>query len=402
MQQDTTTKIKLVQIFLNRSGGTLKSSVKLAESFSEDIELKAFVSNHANSEILKDRHFYTKVNTGTGKIGNIINTLNPFNYYRILREIKAFSPDVIHFPIEHAWDFVFLLALKKFPIVQTIHDPVRHLGEENLIYDFLRHLALQRANRIVVLSKQFKNYFEKFGIRSDCVDVIPHGSFLFDRDISEPPLKNKILFSGRINKYKGLATLLRAFSIVQKTNPNSSLTIAGNGDVEPYRDLLNSSKNVRLINRYITEDELRTLHSECDFVVVPYIEASQSGVIALAAANGRAVISSDVGGLGEQVVDGKTGFLVQKNNPLILAKKIKTLLGDNNMVMEMGRNASRYFNENYGWESISQKNIETYTRAIETHQNLAYKKRSSILVSAIKYLFVEKFNKLKNSYNSSI
>jgi glycosyltransferase involved in cell wall biosynthesis len=143
-----------------------------------------------------------------------------------------------------------------------------------------------------------------------------------------------------------------------------------------------------LINRYLTEEELKNLHSDCDFVVVPYIEASQSGVIALAAANGRAVISSNIGGLIEQVVDGKTGFLVEKSNPEVLADKMDVLLNDNNLVLEMGRNASRYYNENYSWEVIAQKNIQTYTKAIQTYQ---YKNRFMLLKSAIKNLLKEKY-----------
>lgn len=382
--------MKVVQIFLNRLGGTLKCSVKLAESFPGGIELKAFVSKNADADVLKDNSFYTKVNTGAGKISNVMNTLNPLNYHRILKEIKLFKPDVIHFPIEHAWNFFFLLALENYPIVQTIHDPVRHPGEENFVYDYLRHLSIQRADRIVVLSNQFKESFEKFGINQEQVEVIPHGSFSFDDKISEPPLKKKILFSGRINKYKGLDVLLKAFLIIQTSNSGASLTIAGKGDVEPYKELLVKIKNITLINKYLSEEELEKLHSECDFVVVPYIEASQSGVIALAAANGRAVISSNIGGLTEQVVDGKTGYLVEKGNPEILAEKMSILLNNNDLVLDMGRNARQYYSENYSWEVIAQKNIQAYAISIRAFRNKKHKSRLLILKSALKNLLKEK------------
>lgn len=382
--------MKVAQIFLNRFGGTLKYSVKLAESFPKGIELKAFVSNDADSDILKDNSFYKKVSTGSGKIGNIINTLNPVNYHTILRDIRLFNPDIVHFPVEHAWNLVFLIALTNYPIVQTIHDPTRHAGEECLIADYLRHLAIQRADKIVVLSSQFKSSFEKFGISQETVDIIPHGSFCFDHAISEPPLKKQILFSGRIIKYKGLDVLLKAFLEVHKSNVDASLIIAGKGDIEPYRELLSRSKNIKLINKYVTEDELKTLHSECDFVVVPYTEASQSGVVALAAANGRAVVSTRVGGLTEQVVDCETGFLVEKNNSHALAEKITMLLNNNSLVLEMGRNARQYYKENYSWELIAKKHIHTYSAAMQIFQSKKHESRFLIFKSAMKSLFNEK------------
>ncbi|KMQ51548.1 glycosyl transferase, group 1 family protein [Chitinispirillum alkaliphilum] len=393
VKKEDVCKIKVALIFLNRSGGTLKCSVLLAESLSEMAELKAFVSSDADCDILKNRACFTKVTTGTGRANNFLNTINPLNYYRIIQKIKSFDPDVIHFPIEHVWNSVLFLALKKYPVVQTIHDPVRHSGEGNLFYDYLRHLAIQRADRIIVLSKQFERSFERFGIKSDDIDVIPHGSFAFDREISEPPLKRQVLFAGRINKYKGLDVLLKAFAIMQHSIPGASLIIAGKGDVEPYRHLLDKVNNVTLINRYVTEEELRELHSDCDFVVVPYIDASQSGVIAVAAANGRAVISSDVGGLSEQIVDGKTGFLVEKSNPQILADKIMTLLNNDNLILTMGKNARQFFREKYCWEVISRRTKETCTKSIENHRANSRKNRLILLLSAGKNLVVEKLSK---------
>lgn len=387
---------KVVLIFLNRDGGTLKCASRLADAFPENTELKIFVSNQANPDLLPNKRPYVNVNTGSNKLSNIFCSLNPLGYSKLLKETKNFNPDIIHFPIEHAWNFIFLLALKKYPIVQTIHDPVRHMGEENFFYDYLRHLAINRADRIIVLSNQFKKSFEAYGVGENYVDVIPHGSFSFSEKFTDPPLNKKILFAGRINKYKGVDILLKAFPIVLEKHPDAQLIIAGNGDLSNCENLIKNTRNLTIINRYLSEQELQDLHDNCDFVVAPYLQASQSGVIALAAANGRAVIATKTGGLPEQILDGQTGILVESANVGQLAKAILYLLEDSSKTLWMGRNAAEEYEKNHSWDKIAQDTLSTYLEAIKSFKLKDSKKKKTVsffLYSAYKSYCVERWEK---------
>ena len=379
--------MKICIITLNRYGGTLKCASRLVDAFPKEIELKLFVSKQANHDLLPQNKTYISIKTGSNKYSNLICSLNPFNYQKILSEIKTFNPDVIHFPIEHAWNFVLLLALKNYPIVQTIHDPVRHLGEENYFYDYLRHLAINRADRIIVLSNQFQKSFKRYGISKSRVDVIPHGTFSFAENTAEPPLNKKILFAGRINKYKGLDVLLKAFLIILQKHPDAQLIIAGKGDLGGYYELIESIKNLTIINKYLSEQELKELHNNCDFVVAPYIQASQSGVVATAAASGRAVIASNVGGISEQIINNKTGILVGPSNVNQLSNALIDLLENPQKILEMGKNASEEYKMNFSWDKIAQETLNTYLKAMDAFR-LKRKSRNSttreLLYSAYK------------------
>lgn len=262
--------------------------------------------------------------------------------------------------------------LKKYPIVQTIHDPVRHLGMKNRLYDIVRYMELVRVDRVIVLSHRFENAFVHFGVGPERLDVIPHGSFEFDEEIwpgkcfPKPPLKKSILFAGTINKYKGLDILLRAFALVLKKHPEATLTIAGKGDLSPYLELLKKAGNVTIINRYVTEQELANLHAMSDFVVAPYIDASQSGVVSLALSNGRPVIATKVGGVPEQIDDGETGILIEPNDVHGLANAIIMLLWDREKILKLSSLAKERYSQKFGWEVIAEK---TYNSCLNATQN---------------------------------
>jgi len=79
---------------------------------------------------------------------------------------------------------------------------------------------------------------------------------------------------------------------------------------------------VRVIDRFIPDDEVGLYFSAADLVVLPYRSATQSGIVPIAFAFERPVIATRVGGLSEAVRDGETGLLVEPNSPAALAEAI--------------------------------------------------------------------------------
>lgn len=364
----------MMLIFLNRVGGTLKCASRLADRLANAVDIHAIVSANADRQLLPKKIDLARVRTGHSSFANIICTVNPVNYMRIFSFIRNYAPDVIHFPVEHTWNILLQSRLEQYPVVQTIHDPVRHYGEEHMFYDFVRHMELMRADRFIVMSRKFQEAFVNFGVGPEYVDVIPHGSFEFSNNVWPgetfpiTPLKKNILFAGGINHYKGINILLKAFALVLKKCPEATLTIAGKGNISEYRQLLADIRNVTVINRYVTEKELAQLHAACDFVVAPYIDASQSGVVSLALANGRTVIATRVGGLAEQVDDGETGLLVEPGNVEQLASAMLLLLGNTEKNSKMALEAKSQYSSRFSWESIAEKTLRTYTLACEEHK----------------------------------
>ncbi|MDE7139819.1 MAG: glycosyltransferase family 4 protein, partial [Treponemataceae bacterium] len=165
-------------------------------------------------------------------------------------------------------------------------------------------------------------------------------------------ITKKILFFGRLHEYKGISVLLDAMPIVKEKDSDIVLNIVGNGiisnsDNEKIKKL-GSSCNVK--NKYIPNEEIYKYFEDVDFVVVPYIEASQSGVVMLAYAFGKPVIATDIGGLPEQVFED-TGIIIQPNDRIALANSILEMYENPSKIFEMGKAAELKNGTLFSWET---------------------------------------------------
>jgi glycosyltransferase involved in cell wall biosynthesis len=189
------------------------------------------------------------------------------------------------------------------------------------------------------------------------VVVIPHGI-----DAGDPrplPDADSLLFFGRISEYKGLAVLLDALEQLWLRRPNLRLTVAGEGSLPEHRAL--GDPRVTLIHRHVAEADVPALFAASTIVVLPYIEASQSGVGSLAKAHGRPIVASAVGGLPELVSDG-SGTLVPGGDAAALADELDVLLGDRPRLEQLRAAGLRTLRESAGWPVVAERTIEAYER----------------------------------------
>ncbi|MBN1105227.1 MAG: glycosyltransferase family 4 protein [Deltaproteobacteria bacterium] len=355
----------------------------LADALADLADIRMIVSADCDRQLLPRKTQFEAFHTGRNSLYNLMYSLNPLSYKKILRRIRTFAPHAVLFPVEHLWHPLIQSNLKTFPIVQTIHDPLRHQGEENAFFDLIRIMSLLNADKVIVLSSIFKRSFEQMGLSQKDVHVIPHGAFAFSEGVlrngqlAPPSLRKSILFVGRITRYKGLDILLKAFASVHKIHPEATLTIAGKGDLSPYRQLIENLENVRIFNHYLSEEELADLHEACDFVVAPYIDASQSGVVPMALANQRTVITTRVGGLPEQVEDGQTGTLVRPGDVEDLAGAMIRLLNHPHDVLRMSSLARERYLEAFGWDAIARRTYESCLSAIDSFRSRRGKRRKA-------------------------
>jgi glycosyltransferase involved in cell wall biosynthesis len=360
-------------ICLCRFAGPLKCAVRVARELTHKIDLRLILSAQADPALLPSDLDATYISTGSSRWGNIACTLNPLAYLNAARIVHSFEPDVVHFAVEHAWNPILQPMLRRYPRVQTIHDPTRHLGESSRFYDLVRRVELRQCDRFIVLSEASRASLGEQIASPNQIDVVEHGAFEFDDQawdhghFPSPPLRSNILFAGRFSPYKGIDILLRAFEKVVQLRPHATLTMAGKGDVAKYAQLLERIPHITLINRYVTEAEIARLHAECDFVVAPYIEATQSGVVSMALSNGRPVVATRVGALPEQVEDGITGILVDPNNIDQLTAAMLSLIDQPNRVLSLGISGRERFTQRYGWPALAEKTVEVYRTAIKSN-----------------------------------
>jgi starch synthase len=259
----------------------------------------------------------------------------------ILRAIRKFQPDVVHYQNGHLFFNLVLPLLRKYPTVITIHDPRQHLGdhESRLTPQWVMDFGFRRADQVIVHGTDLVEIVEKeIGFRREQIHVIPHIA-IGERPEAPFDLETvpKILFFGRIWEYKGLDYLIQAEPIVSAVFPDVRFVIGGTGeDFDRYRRQMVHPERFDVYNDWISDADRARLFSESSIVVLPYVEASQSGVIPIAYTHGKPVIATTVGGLPDMVENGRTGLLVPPRDVEKLAAAIIQLLHDRSLRQQMG------------------------------------------------------------------
>ena len=140
------------------------------------------------------------------------------------------------------------------------------------------------------------------------------------------PDQKTLLFFGLIRPYKGLKCLIQAMAIVVKSMECVLLVV---GEFyEPKDEYLVLIKelgleaNIVVRDEYVKNEDVPLFFSSADVVVLPYVTATQSGIVQIAFGLNKPVITTNVGGLPEAVAAGKTGFVVDPESPDKLAGAI--------------------------------------------------------------------------------
>jgi glycosyltransferase involved in cell wall biosynthesis len=294
---------------------------------------------------------------------------------QLLKKIRSFRPDVIHYQHCHMWFNLALPLLRSYPVVITIHDPRHHAGdlESRRTPQWLMDFGYRRASRVIVLGEALKQQVSAlFDIAAVKVHVIPHVAI----GSETAPLATKddgriILFFGRIWDYKGLKYLIEAEPLISRAIPDVRIVIAGEGDdFESYRRLMARPDRFEVHNRFITTSHRDELFREASVVALPYTEATQSGVIPVAYSFAKPVVATRVGALAEAVEDGITGRLVPPADAKALAAAIVELLQDPDRRHAMGAAGRRKLDREWSPQAVAQQSIEVYRRAIRDRQSI--------------------------------
>lgn len=176
------------------------------------------------------------------------------------------------------------------------------------------------------------------------------------------------LFFGQIKPYKGLETLLQAWSSVVAGCPSARLLIAG----EPMQDMrrideLMSAPQIRgsIVARlaYVPRQDVPLYFCAADAVVLPYHRISMSGVIPLAWRFRLPAIASAVGGLPEAIRDGETGWLVEPGSVTDLARALNEALANRARLESMGQRAHDLYAPGRSWHDAAEATMALYEGA---------------------------------------
>jgi len=173
-----------------------------------------------------------------------------------------------------------------------------------------------------------------------------------------------ILFFGLVRAYKGLDTLLEAFALGGEAL-HATLCVVGEfyDDRKPYDERMRAlgiEGRVRVVDRYVADDEVGTYFRAADVVVLPYVSATQSAVVQTAYSFGRPVIVTRVGGLPDVVEDGVTGYVVPARSPDALARAMQRFFDEDAGERMAGEIQARA--EQFSWRRCVQAVMEAAGR----------------------------------------
>lgn len=314
-------KARKIIIFSLTRSGCIAYTNELLKSFDKYNPI-VYVNEESQSQFFKT---YNTIKTYNGYFSFFIKSIQFIFIARsLLKEIKKKTKyPILYLPSFHPWNYILSTLAKPLdiPVILTVHDYFTHPGEKNIIVEKLQKMTMANSQKVVFLShhERHKAIMDK-QISNEKTFVLPHPLY---RDVAQNILeynpRPNLLFLGRIKKYKGIDLLINA---VKKLDINT-LTIAGHGNIK-----VNEGKKINLINKRLSDTEMMNLLDSHEILVLPYKEASQSGVLALGLSKQMVMVISDLPGLREQISersaiwsDANENAIVEKINSFIKSRE---------------------------------------------------------------------------------
>ncbi|MBI4057774.1 glycosyltransferase [Candidatus Microgenomates bacterium] len=271
----------------------------------------------------------------------------------------------------------------KFLVIHHVHQDVfrNHLKFPlSLVASFLESKVMPvvyKNQKVITVSESSKAQIKKLGISGNGdIQVIPPGV-----DIASFPKTAKTVFPsfiylGRLKPYKNIDVAIKAFSSVVQSYPTAKLAIAGEG--ESMAMLQKLVKELKLERSVIftkkVSEKLKAQYLAQSWAALQPSSFEGWGITVIEAnAAGTPVIASNVNGLCDSVVDGKTGLLVPVKDISLFAKAMTDLIREPAYRRELSRGAYKWA-QRFSWDRSSQELL----RVIENE--LAQDKRYSLVL----------------------
>jgi len=305
----------------------------------------------------------------------LLDSIGPMSWIRTYLAIKRVKADLVIFqywmpffaPCYAVISFLTRL-LTNTKILYLCHNIIPH--ERRFEDRLLTRMGLRNVDYFIVQSQAVKNDLLDFRPKAVYKEV-PHPVYeIFSRSFDKSEARkqlnlkqneNVLLFFGYIRKYKGLHVLLNAMPKVLEQTP-VKLLVAGEfyDNEQGYHDQIQQlgiQEAVTIVADYIPNEAVGLYFSAADVVVLPYISASQSGIVQIAYNYNKPVITTNVGGLPEVIAEGKTGFIIASEDSEALAKSIINFFNIKDDV-DFSKNISEY-KKQFSWDRMAAE-IESF------------------------------------------
>jgi glycogen synthase len=293
------------------------------------------------------------------------------------RSERPWRPDVVH---AHDWLVAHpAIALAQFydvPIVSTIHatEAGRHSGWvsgaiSRQVHAVEAWLARDSDSLITCSASMRDEITELFGPGLAETTVIRNGidaarwQFAARRPRTGPA---ELLYVGRLEYEKGVHDLIAALPRIRRTHPGTTLTIAGEGTQQDW--LVEQARKHKVLKAtrfvgHLHHDELLAALHRADAAVLPSLY-EPFGLAALeAAAAGAPLVTSNIGGLGEAVINGQTGVSFPPSDVAALASAVRTVLDDQAAAQRRAHAARQRLTSDFDWQTVANETAQVYLAA---------------------------------------
>lgn len=249
-------------------------------------------------------------------------TLNFALLMRRYNRVVVFGP--------HNWDCVFLFIFRTWrkKAYYVVHDGVMHAGEADRIHQLLIRFSMKASTHHIFLSRNVRELaVRQLRIYRPSI-IIPHGVISFTSGvIGMRPLTDRprLLMIGRINYYKGIDLLFQTLPMLNFSKI-SELVIAGKFAENVSLPDIAAFPQVTVVNKWLTSDEFDYYVQRCDFMLMPYLEATQSGIAAVSIGYLKPAVVSRVGAMEEQFKE--SAYYIPELTPESLAETIHAAISD--------------------------------------------------------------------------
>lgn len=320
-------------------------------------------------EALSKRHhtffiFTEEQYQGTESFENLCYSIctNRLTFTRMLLQADC---DILisNFPIWSSLPTFLIMKLRRKKVVFWVeewHQPLTITRK--LSTPFLQYLS-RHCSAIVVSGTAAKDHMINYGASPQKIFLSPNSSHVESPSAVKPSIQTSkfiIFYLGRLIKLKGADYLIRAFSMLEKTQKNVKLIVAGRGDFKEYLESLTKELGVKNVEFVEADSDIEKsyYYNLCSLFVLPSIwhpvyREAWGLVLNEAMQFGKAVITTDaVGAAPDLVKNGVNGFIVKNSDSKSLYQAMKRLVENPELARRMGEESKKIVNEQYTYEKM--------------------------------------------------
>lgn len=311
----------------------------------------------------------------------LINSVNPFNWFSVGRKIRKEKPDflIIRYWLPFMGPSLGTIARrakknKHTKVISLVDNAIPH--EKRIGDKMFSNYFLKSCDAFLAMSQSVLKDLQQFNVsRITTFSEHPlYTSFGEPQDkiasrskLELDPDGKYLLFFGLIRRYKGLDLLLEAMGDERIKARNIKLIVAGEyyEDAAYYNEIIARLKledRVVLHTRFIPDEDVKWYFGACDLVTQTYHTATQSGVTKIALQFDKPSLVTDVGGLGEIIEHGKSGYVIAPDKTTIADSIIDFYDGNRESSFVK---ATQQEKKKYDWPVMVNNFVQLYERILK-------------------------------------